>query len=502
MVRLADVTGLDHQGSLGAVCAPQQVMVHGADQQQGRNRGPLSVRVAVGQHNVLHATVDRARHLLADLGEPGAQRAFATLGAVQATDLHGHLVAAGRFDVGNLGQLVVVDDRERQGNLRLADLFGIQQVAVGTNGTGQRGNQLFADGIQRRVGNLREGLHKVVKEQPGTLGEHSHGCVGSHGAQRFGAGAGHRTKQDPKLLGGVPERPLADVDGGGSVDHVLAFGEVLEVNQVVLDPLGPRVRGSDLGLDLFVVDDAAGIGVHQEHLARRNPALLDHLGGFDVDHPHLGGEDDQPVFGDPVASGAQTVAVQGGADKVAVGEGDGGGAVPRLHEQGVVFVERTPCRIHGGVVFPGLGDHHHDRVRDGAAGEPEQLGDFVEGRGVGRTRGADGVQLFRGVTQQRVGELGLARAHPVPVALNSVDFTVVGDGAERLGQRPRREGVGGEARVDDSQLGFETLVREVGVERLQLGRREHALVDDGPGGQRREVYAELVLGTLADPPGA
>ena len=66
---------------------------------------------------------------------------------------------------------------------------------------------------------------------------------------------------------------------------------------------------------------------------------------------------------------------------------------------------------------------------------------------------------------------------------------------------PGREGVGGEARVDDRQLGLEALVGEVRVERLQLGRGQHALVDDGPRGQRREVHAELVLGTLADAPG-
>ncbi len=99
-------------------------------------------------------------------------------------------------------------------------------------------------------------------------------------------------------------------------------------------------------------------------------------------------------------------------------------------------------------------------------------------------------------------ELRLPCPHPVAVALDGVDLAVVRDGAERLGQRPGRERVGGEARVDDRELGLEALVREVRVERLELRGGEHALVDDGPGGQRREVHAELVLGALADPPGA
>jgi hypothetical protein len=272
VVRLADVAGFDHQGGLGAVGAAQQVVVHGADQQQGRNGRPLCVRVAVGQHDVLHTAVDGAGNLLADFRQPGAERVLAAFGAVQAADLHGNAVALGVLNVGDLGELVVVDHRERQLDLGLADLLGIQEVAVGADGTGQRRHELFADGVQRRVGHLGEGLHEVIEEQPGALGQHGHGSVRAHGAERFGTGAGHRAEQDLQFLGGVAEGALADVDGRGRVDHVLALGKVVEVDQVVLDPLRPRVGGGHLGLDLFVVDDAAGFGIHQEHPARGHAA--------------------------------------------------------------------------------------------------------------------------------------------------------------------------------------------------------------------------------------
>ena len=332
VVRLADVAGLHHEGGLGAVGAAQQVVVHGADEQQGRDRRPLGVRVAVREHDVLDAAVDGAGDLLADFGEPGAEGVLAAFGAVESADLHGDLVAVGALDVRDLGELVVVDHGERQRDLRLADLLGVQQVAVRADRARQGRDELFADGVQRRVGDLREGLHEVVEEQPRALGQHGHRGVRAHGTERLGAGAGHRAEQDLQFLGGVAEGALADVDRGGGVHHVLALGQVLEVDQVVLDPFGPGVRCGDLGLDLGVVDDPAGLGVHQEHLARRDAALLDHLGGFDVDHADLGGEDDQAVLGDPVPARAQAVAVQRGADQVAVGEGDGGGAVPRLHE--------------------------------------------------------------------------------------------------------------------------------------------------------------------------
>ncbi len=51
------------------------------------------------------------------------------------------------------------------------------------------------------------------------------------------------------------------------------------------------------------------------------------------------------------------------------------------------------------------------------------------------------------------------------------------------------------------EAGGEALVAEVGVERLELERRDHALVDQGAGRERREVRADLALGALAQPEG-
>ena len=104
----------------------------------------------------------------------------------------------------------------------------------------------------------------------------------------------------------------------------------------------------------------------------------------------------------------------------------------------------------------------------------------------------------RAEVAEQVGfELALPRAHPVAVALHGVDLAVVRDHAERLRERPGREGVGRVARVDEREARGEPLVAEVRVERLELQRRDHALVDQGAGRQRREVGAELALRALA-----
>ena len=93
---------------------------------------------------------------------------------------------------------------------------------------------------------------------------------------------------------------------------------------------------------------------------------------------------------------------------------------------------------------------------------------------------------------QSLDEQRLAGPHPVAVALDGVDLAVVGDVAVRVGQRPRRERVGREPRVDERQRRLDALVDEVGEELGELGRGEHALVDERAARQRREVDAAVL----------
>ena len=264
-----------------------------------------------------------------------------------------------------------------------------------------------------------------------------------------------------------------------------------------VQPLVVGVLGRELGLDLLVLDDPVLVGVDEEHPARLEPALADDGGGVEVEDADLGGEDHQAVVGDPVARGAQPVAVEDGPDLRAVGEHHARRAVPRLHQRGVELVERAALLVHLGVVLPRLGDHHQHRVRQRPAAEVEQLEHLVERRGVGRARTADREDPVQVAVEQVGVEQRLAGPHPVPVAHHGVDLAVVGDEPERVGQRPAREGVGGEPRVDHGQCGGEPLVGQVGIEVVELVGGEHALVDEGPAGERGEVDLRLVLGPLA-----
>ena len=112
-------------------------------------------------------------------------------------------------DVQDLGQLVVVDDRERQEHLPAGRRHGLQQVLLRAEGAAEAGHQLLADGVQRRVGHLGEQLAEVVVEQPRAVRQRRDRGVGAHRADRLGTGGRHRRHQDAQLLLGVAEQHAA-----------------------------------------------------------------------------------------------------------------------------------------------------------------------------------------------------------------------------------------------------------------------------------------------------
>ena len=198
------------------------------------------------------------------------------------------------------------------------------------------------------------------------------------------------------------------------------------------------------------------------------------------------------------AAGAQPVAVERRADHAPVGEGDRGGPVPRLHQAGVEGVEALQVLGQVVAVAVGLGDHHHRRVRQRAAGEHQQLEHVVERRRVRVARADDRQDLREVLAEQLAAQLALAGAHPVDVAHQRVDLAVVADHPVGVGELPAGERVGREARVHERERALGALVAQVRVERRQLVADQHALVVDRARGARGHVQARLLGGQLAD----
>ena len=170
VVHLAGVAGLDDQRDLGPGLLPHQVLVHRGGEQQGRDRRPVGGGVPVGQHEHPGAGGDRLVGLPADIARSRRASASAPpLHVVQAGDGGGREAGqvAVRVHPHQLGEVVVVQHRERQHDLPARRRARARAgSASGPITRGQRGDDRLPDGVQRRVGDLREQLGEVVEDQP------------------------------------------------------------------------------------------------------------------------------------------------------------------------------------------------------------------------------------------------------------------------------------------------------------------------------------------------
>ena len=112
-----------------------------------------------------------------------------------------------------LVQLLVGQDGRVQLDLPGRPRRRVEQVALAADGGLHRHDDLFADAVHRRVGDLGEELLEVVVEQLRPIREHGQGGVVAHRADRLVAVGRHRRQQDPQVLAGVAERLLPQQHG-------------------------------------------------------------------------------------------------------------------------------------------------------------------------------------------------------------------------------------------------------------------------------------------------
>ena len=96
---------------------------------------------------------------------------------------------------------------------------------------------------------------------------------------RLRAGADHRGHQQVELFVRVTEGKLAQHNSTVRHPRVLALGQRLERNESVVEPLGVRLLGGQLGFNLLVGDDAAVNEVDEEHAARLQSHPSHHVAG-------------------------------------------------------------------------------------------------------------------------------------------------------------------------------------------------------------------------------
>ena len=392
-MHLAGLAGFDDERCHGPALFANHVVVHCASDQEGRDRCHVLGAVAVGQDHEVGPTVDGCRDLRSDAVQRRRQAGAAVGHRVQARDDLGG--EPGPVDLDQACQLLTGQDRVFGHYLAARVRFGREQVVFGAQPGVRGGHDLFADGIQRRVGDLGEELLEVVVEHPRPSRQHRNGGVGSHGAKRLFPVGRHGGDEQFELFVGVAEGLLTGEERRLLGALYGALSELVQEHLVFIEPLCIGAGRSDGGLDLVVPDDAPLFGVDEEHTAGLEATLLYDIGLVNGNNTDLGGHDHAVVVGDPVPGRPQAVAVQYCAHHGPVGEDDGGRAIPWLHQARVVAVEGLEVGIHRLVVFPRLGDHHQHRFLERVAPHDQELQALVEPGGVGGTGGADGEDAIK-----------------------------------------------------------------------------------------------------------
>ena len=141
-------------------------------------------------------------------------------------------------DALQLGEFFVAENRCLQFDQMAAFRLWIQQIAFSTNGGDWRSDDLFADTVDRRIGDLSEELVEVIIDQLRFIREYRNRCVCAHGTNGLDAITCHRSHQQTQIFKGVSKSKLA-------LEHGLVirlrqcrgFRHVGQLHEVLIKPL-------------------------------------------------------------------------------------------------------------------------------------------------------------------------------------------------------------------------------------------------------------------------
>ncbi|GFZ47935.1 hypothetical protein JCM24511_05682 [Saitozyma sp. JCM 24511] len=511
MVHLASLARLDHDGDVGTLLLLDEVVVNTTGSKDGGERDSVGAGGAVRQNDDLEAGVDGVDRLLTDAVE-GVAVTGETLGLVESdVNGDGRPVRVGHLHV--LDGVHLLDGEDGRLEVETVALVRahLEEVALLADHGLEGHDDRLSDRVDRGVGDLGEQLTEVVVHCARGGGHARNGSVVTHRTERLVTLLDHGQHEHAELLDGVTkgeelgvgaEGFVVELDGDGFVaSH--AADDLGKLDDLRFDPRGEGLPAGGGELELPVVDDATLLGVDEEHASGLEAALLDDLLGLNGDSADLRGTDHDVVGRDDESARTKTVTVEVGTAEATVGEGEEGGTVPRLHEAPCPSVKGLLLGLHEVVVLPSLGDHHHDSLGQGEdTVDNEELKHVVKRGRVGTARLDDRVEQVELVLEVLRLEVTLARAHPVLVAPDGVDLTVVSGPSHGLRTVPRGEGVSGETRVDEGKVrGVESVVQVVVVV-VHLDGGELTLVDDVGRGEGADVKAlldaHLVGGLLAE----
>ena len=152
---------------------------------------------------------------------------------------------------------------------------------------------------------------------------------------------------------------------------------------------------------------------------------------FEVHYAHFGRHDHHAVFRDQVACRAQAVAIEHSSGIPSVAEKQGGRAVPRFHQDGMIFVERFQVFRYRVLFVETFRDQHRHGMWQAHAGRHEEFQHVVQRSAVAHIRLDDRAYLVY-IRDAGRGQDAFTCFHPATVAPYRIDFPVVCQEAKRL----------------------------------------------------------------------
>src|SRR5580704_5448549 len=369
---------------------------------------------------------------------------------------------------GEFGELSGVEQRTREGD-------AIFEMDV------ERHDVSFAKRIDGGIGDLRGTLFAIVPERARECGEKSWRGVVSHAPVGFFS-VGQGGEEGFELVFG-PADGSGDAFGftGGCGRGRGGKREVPRRRHGVA-----RLLHREALQDFAPAEEKAGGRVGENHFAGAEALAFGDARFIEIDQAGFGAGDQEAVVRERVAQGTEAVAIKFCADELAVGENQGGGAVPRFallrkRSEGGADVAREKR-----IVFEGGWNHGEHGFIGTETFEELELEGVIEAGGI-----ADSFfERSEPRTYREAGaEFALFGAEPAAVRDDGIDFAVVGDVTKRLRKIPGWLRVCRIALVEDGERRGERGVAEVLVKLRELPGCEETFVDHRLRRERTEIAA-------------
>ena len=149
-------------------------------------------------------------------------------------------------------------------------------------------------------------------------------------------------------------------------DFAPAF-QLIQFDAVRCQPTAVRLGFGQLFFQFSVVVDFAFLGIYQQYFTRLQASLFFDVSRFEIHHAHFAGNYHHVVVRNQIACRTQSVTVEHTASKTSVAEQQGGGAIPRFHQDGVVFIECFQVFADGVLFIERFRHQHGHGVRQAEA---------------------------------------------------------------------------------------------------------------------------------------